>query len=605
MKRASSGQRRGFDSLSGGLSLQSLGLLLLVLSVGCGPRPGASTKAEIILRGGGVLTLEGSQPDGAVAIADGRILAVGTPAQADLLRSVDTRGVQLSGDTVVPGFVDHHVHLLNMGMSLLNQEKRERLFLDLGSIHSLEELGERVRKRTESTPPGRWILGKGWSQAAWGETSLPVNTVLNEAAPHHPVYLTRLDGHAGWANETALRMAGIGANQPNPPGGVIVRRPDGSPTGILLERANEQVLALIPPPSDGDIRRAFRLGAEALAALGVTEAFDAGFLRLPGVVGLNADFQRELELLVQEDAEHPLPIRLNLMIPAPSRLAETVMAQPDHFRHLSPRLAVTHVKLFADGAMGSRGAAMSQPYQDDASTQGVFRMTRQEIATTTERALDAGLDVAIHAIGDAAIDRVLDVYEEILQKKPGLKPTRLRIEHFSYAQPEDIERAARLGVALSIQPNFVAPDDDGETMEDARVGKYHAERVYPWGKLAELGAILVGGSDYFAKPGPPLLDFHSASTRSNLSDLPAEGWHPEQSLPRLESLKLMTSPLPPGGDPRKVGLHTGDRADLAILSDNPLTVPASRILSIRVRATIVDGRVVYSDGTVAGLPTPE
>ncbi len=604
MKGPFRGDRSGAGRVSGQFLLRTLSFSLLAASF-CAPRSGGAAPAEVILRGGLVLTLEGGEPSGAVAIGGGTILALGTPAQADLLRGTATRGVQLSGDTVVPGFVDHHVHLFNLGMSLLNEEKRERLFLDLSAIDSFEELTARIRKRAESTPPGKWILGKGWSQAAFGETGLPDNKVLNQAAPRHPVYLTRVDGHAGWANETALRLAGIGANEPNPPGGVIVRRPDGSPSGVLLERANERILALIPPPQDGDIRRAFRLGAEALASRGVTEAFDAGFLAVPGVVGLNSDLEKELDLLVREDAERPLPLRLHLMIPAPSALADAVIAQPDRYRQLSPRISVTHLKLFADGAMGSRGAAMSEPYLDDPSTQGVFRMTREEIAAEAGRALDAGLDVAIHAIGDAAIHRVLDVYEELLQKRSSLAPSRLRIEHFSFAQAEDIERAARLGVVLSIQPNFILPGDDGETMEDSRVGKYHSDHVYAWGRLVELGATLAGGSDYFAKPGPPLLDFQCATTRSNSAGFPVDGWHPDQRLSRIDALKLVTALLPPGGGAPRTGLHAGDRADLAILTENPLSVGASRILSIRVRATLVDGRVVFSDGTVAGLPPPD
>ncbi len=363
------------------------------------------------------------------------------------------------------------------------------------------------------------------------------------------------------------------------------------PSGVLLERANELLRPSLPEPSPAEIRRAFRLAAEALAAQGVTEVFDAGFLGLPGVVDLSLDFESYMELLVAADLASPLPLRVHLMVPAPSPLWDRITADPEAFRRLTPRIGVTHVKLFADGALGSRGALLSHPYADDPTTSGVERMTREEIRREAVAALDAGFDVATHAIGDRAVGMALDVYEQILRERPGLPPGRLRIEHFSYAAPEDFDRAAALGVVLAVNPDFVAPDDHGLAMEDARVGD-SSDRVYALGRLAAAGAHLAFGSDYFTAPAEPLLGFYAATTRRNGNGLPDDGWHPAERLPRLESLRIQTRLWPAGGGgPERGGLAVGGRADLVVLTGDPLAVEDSAILGIGVEATIADGAI--------------
>jgi predicted amidohydrolase YtcJ len=328
---------------------------------------------------------------------------------------------------------------------------------------------------------------------------------------------------------------------------------------------------------------------------GVTEVFDAGFLGLPGVVDLSLDFERYLTLLVEADLESPLPLRVHLMVPAPSRLAGRIVADSSRYRQLTPRIGVTHVKLFTDGALGSRGAWLSHPYADDPTTSGVERMTARAVMTEAVVALDAGLDVATHSIGDAAVGMVLDVYEELLRERPQLRPERLRIEHFSYARPEDFDRAAALGIVLAVNPDFVAPDDHGLAMEDARLGVESSERVYALGRMAAAGARLAFGSDYFVAPAQPLLGFYAATTRQNGNGLPLDGWHPEERLSRIESLRIQTRLWPPGGgDFERGGLTVGGRADLVVLTADPLSVEASAILEIDVVATLLDGTIQSS-----------
>lgn len=558
-------------------SILAAGAALVVISCSSAtPAP-----ADLLLRAR-VLLPDGAEAP-AIAIRDGLVVALET-VQA-------TRVVDLGDAVVVPAFVDHHAHLLNIGMSLLNRERGETLYLDLAGLDQ-EAVAARVGQRASGTAPGGWILGKGWSQGAWGSGALPDRAPLDAAAPAHPAFLTRAGGHSGWANAAALAAAGIDAATPDPYGGAIRRRPDGSPSGVLLERAAEPVLRRLPPFDAATLQEAFRAGTEALAAQGVVEVFDAGFLAPPGIVDLGRDLESDLELLVAQDAASPLPLRVHLMVPAPTQLAERVLADPAAYRGLSPRLGVTHLKLFGDGALGNRGGSLTHPYADDATTSGVARMSAGEIYEWSARALDAGLDVATHAIGDATVERTLDAYERLLAERPDLQPRRLRIEHFSYSSAAAMQRAARLGVVLSVQPNFVYPDDAGHAMEDDRLGG-GAMRAYPWASLLAAGATLAFGSDYFTFPAEPLMTLYAAVTRANPQGHPVDGWHPGERLDRDTALAIMTTAVVPGGDLRRGTLQPGQLADLAILSIDPRTSTASELLTAMVLATIESGRVVH------------
>lgn len=569
----------------------------LVAAASCAPKA-SGPAADLILVDARIPSLKaGSSPAAALAVQDGRVVALGSRREAEARRGADTRIVDLGGATVVPAFSDHHVHLVNVGFALLNKREHQRLYLDLSDAGSLDEVARRVRGRADSLPPGAWVLGKEWNQAAWDTGALPDRAVLDRAAPDHLVYLARTDGHAGWANGAALRAAGIGPGTPDPHGGRIVRRPDGTATGILLERANEAVVARIPAPSDADIREAFEMAARAMAERGVVRVYDAGFLAFPGIVALNADLGRYLRLLVEADSASPLPIDVDLMVPAPSRLADSILTHPERFRRLSSRIRVTTIKLFADGALGSRGAALTHPYADDPSTSGVPRMTTGQILGLTRRALDAGLDVAVHAIGDEAVKRTLDAFQAVLEARPDLAPRRLRIEHFSYAREEDFARAVRLGVLLSVQADFNTPEGETPTFADLRVGHANDPRVYAWSRLDSMGADLAGGTDYFTSPGPALLTYRMSLTGHNAIGITGPG--PDG---RLESFRQMTVWYPPGGGAPSSGrIRVGGSADLTVLSKDPLAVPVDSVLGIRVLATVRRGRVVYAGDALAGL----
>ncbi len=559
-----------------------LSLSVLLLLAACSPPP---PPPETLFHGGPIVTLDASRPNvESLLVRDGEIAVLGNLSEVRQAAGAHAQQIDLEGSALMPALADHHVHLLNLGMSLLNEREDQALFLDLAGL-DLEQVEESVARRARESSPGTWILGQNWSQGSWGTQQLPDHTRLTRAAPSHPVFLTRVDGHAAWLNEAALRLAGIDRVTPDPPGGRILRSSGGEPQGVLLEGAVELVTPRLPKIQDPAIRKSFQLGAQALAERGVTRAQDAGFLQPPGVVSLLADFENWLAQLTRADRERPLPIDLDLMIPAPSPLAEKLVSGAPLERQLSPRIRITHIKLFCDGALGSRGAWLSHPYQDDPTTRGVARMTAGALRSWAGRALDAGLDVATHAIGDAAVKQVLDIYAELLGNRPGLDPRRLRIEHFSYAAQEDFGRAGRLGIILSVQPGFVVPDADGTAMEDHRVGRERATRVYAWNRAARQGALLVGGSDYFSQPLAPLLGVFSAAARSNIEGLPPGGWHPAERLTRLDSLLLFTHASQAGGVKIRGSLERRRPADLIILPIDPLQARPETLLAAPVRFT--------------------
>lgn len=561
------------------------GLLLAAAAFGCrSERP----PYEQVLAAGTVVTLANPAGDWtAVALAGGRIAALGTPDSVTAWRAAGVPVREFPDGAIAPAFTDHHIHLFNVGWALLNRRDGGRLFLDLGTATSLDSVGAWVRARAAAAPADRWILGAPWSQGGWGASLLPDDSVLTANAGSHPVLLTRTDGHAAWVNARALAAAGIGAGTADPAGGRIERRPDGRPRGTLLERAVEPLMRLVPEPADSDVTAAFRLAAQAMAERGVVEVYDAGVLAAPGIVDLGLDQARYLRLLAAADSVRPLPIRVNLMIPAPSRLADSLLRGSGEIR-LSPRVRVTHLKLFADGALGSRGAALTHPYADDPATAGVPRMATDDIADLTRRALDRGLGIATHAIGDLAVARTLDAYEAVLRERPGLDRHRLRIEHFSYALDGDFERAARLGVVLSVQSNFNALPGEHPGLGDLRVGPAAEPRVYAWDRLERLGAVLAEGSDYFTAPLGPM-----AGVSATLVRRYAVGEHRPDPEGRLLAWRLNATRFPPGGPPTDPTLRPGAAADLVVLSGSPLHGTRAAIDSLAVLATVSGGALTF------------
>lgn len=466
-----------------------------------------------------------------------------------------------SGPVTAPAFVDHHVHLFNVGWWLLQSRRAAPEYVAAGGASSEAAVVERVRVAAGRPLRDGWITGFGWNQESWSSRAMPTLDAISDAARTVPVALARTDGHALWVNRAALALAGL-SNDTN---------------GVLLERAVEPVVAHIPAPPDSDVVAAWRLGAAAMAERGVLRVYDAGVLALPGVAALNTDFARYTRLLASADRAAALPISINLMIPAPSAYADEVLAMSRAARQLSPNVRITHLKLFADGAFGSRGAALSHAYADDPHTHGILRMTSAEIARWTRRALDAGLDVATHAIGDRAVANALDAYESVLRERPNTVRGRLRIEHFSYASERDLARAVRLGIALSIQSNFNSPMGVSPTFAEQRIGAAGAPRVYAWDRLDRMGALLLEGSDYFGEPGAPLAGMHAGLTGIN-----AIGARGDTPAVRRRLLDLTARWLSPGG--RIESSARRATLDSIVLSADPLTIARDSLPGVTVVA---------------------
>jgi predicted amidohydrolase YtcJ len=541
---------------------------------------------DVILHNGEIVTLDPARPRvEAIALAHDRIVELGSAGQILPAAGSNTRVVDLMGRTLIPALKDHHLHLAGIGFALLNRERQDGLFLDLSSAASGEHMVELVAQRAATLPRGSWIVGSAWSEMPWEQRSPPSLERLSDAVPDHPCFLVRIDSHSALLNRSALGIAAIDESAGDPYGGAILRDSRGALTGMLLERAVEPVLARIPVPDDAMVREAFRLAVRSLAARGYARVCDAGIMHFPGIVAMNAPMDRWLDLLVQLDREEGLPIHVNLMIPAPSGCAERMLSG-ELSGDLSPNVHVTHLKLFCDGAFGSRGALLLDPYSDDPRMRGVARMSFDEMHDYSRRAVARGLDVAIHAIGDRAVARVLDVYEAILRADPAIAPRRLRLEHFAVSTAADVERAARLGILLVAQPAFVWPMANGRCMEDYRLGDQRVTRTYAWRSLLDAGAAIIGSSDDYTLPPHPLAHFHAAATRRNPDDIPAAGWQPQECLTREESLSLFTRLAEPGGAMRSGRLAVGESAEVTILSANPLTVPDSAILDIEVLAVL-------------------
>ena len=527
--------------------------------------------ADAIIHGGRILSFSDGPAADAIAISGNRIVALGTLAELRSQSSSKTRELNLEGRVLMPSLKDHHIHLQAIGFALLNREREGKLFLDLSSASSEREMVDRVAERARAEPPGTWIVGASWNENYWEGRRAPTHHALSKALPDHPAFLVRVDSHSALVNERAMQLAGITTSTANPPGGEIRRMPDGSLSGMLIERAVESVLDRMPVPSDALVRDATRLAARTMADRGYSHVYDAGIMHFPGLVALNSPMDRWIGILRDLDEVESLPIYVNLMVAAPSQLAEQVM-NGQLPRQLSPRVRYTHLKLYADGAFGSRGALMYEPYSDDPANCGIERMTEEEMFAYARRAISVGLDVAIHAIGDLAVTRVLNVYERTLGAIPNLNPRRLRLEHFSVAVPEDIERAARLGILLVAQPGFVWPMPNGICMEDYRLGQERVRRAYVWHTLLDRGAQLTGSSDDYGLPPHSFWNVHAACERTNPELQPDGGWQGQERISRDEALRMFTDFALPGGDVSRGELIIGAPADMMICSDDPRTV---------------------------------
>jgi hypothetical protein len=530
----------------------------------------AAPPPPVVLTGATVYTSSSEAPKkAALLLVDGKIVFVGDETEARR-KAPGASVVELPGAFVYPGLVDAHAHLMGLGIA------RETLAL---RGKQKEEILALVRDAAAKSAPGAWIRGRSWDQNLWSDRRFPTSAELTAAAPRNPVVLTRVDGHAMWVNEAVLRRAGITGRTPDPDGGRIERDPSGKPTGVLVDAAMDLVVKVIPERTESDLKRFFAAGARACAAAGLTGMGDAsGYDR------------KEIDVLRAMAREGSLPIRVYATVGAASKDLSAFLAGG---RVEEGRVTVRAVKILADGALGSRGAAFLADYSDDPGNRGLLVTPAEKMNEVALAGVRAGWQVWIHAIGDRGNRLALDAYEKALDVVKPEDP-RLRIEHAQHLAPEEVVRFAKLGVVASMQPTHATSD---MPWAEARVGGERIRRAYAWRTLLTAGTKLAGGSDFPVEKEAPLLGLYAAITRQDLSGKPPGGWYPEQKLTRREALRLFTedAAFAEFAEGRRGRIEAGFDADLTILDRDIVSdaLPSAEIPNAKVVMTVVGGEIVH------------
>lgn len=516
------------------------------------------------------MTTYASTPPTAVATRGDRIVYVGDDAGVAAFIGAGTRVIDGRGCTVTPGLVDAHGHLNNLGRILHD--------VNLVGTTSIEDVVGRVREYQAHVTPGEWIHGRGWDQNDWASQSFPN---WRDLAPTeaNPMYLDRVDGHALWVNRRALQLCGITRETADPPGGRIEHDANGEPTGVLVDEATRLVEDRVPAASAREMDARLAAAIAECNRVGLTSVHDAGTTRpvLDSLRRLGASGRLTLNVYSLIDSQD-------------DSLAFEVLAHGSS-RELDGRLTLRAFKLRADGALGSRGALLLEPYSDDPGHRGLNVQPSDTLLAWTRRALAHGFQVGTHAIGDGANRMVLDVYERALRES-GRRDARLRIEHAQILAPSDLPRLAALGVIASMQPTHATSD---MPWAHVRVGEARLRGAYAWRSILESGAALAFGSDFPVESVNPLLGLYAAVTRQDADGNPPGGWFPEQRLTLEEALRAFTSGAAYASfDENDAGrIEPGLRADLTVLDHDIVDGPARALLDTHAKYTIVRGAVVY------------
>lgn len=504
---------------------------------------------------------------------DGRVIGIGTAAQM-ASRAPAARHVDLQGKTVLPGLIDAHGHVFGLG-EMLSQ-------LDLTTTTTLADALKVTGVYARANPPAAdnaWLRGRGWNQEIWKLGRFPTAAELDGVVGNRPVWFERVDGHAGWASSAALRLAGITDSTPDPVGGKIMRDAQGHATGVLVDAAKELVEKVLPPQSEAAGRLVLDRALAEIARVGLTTVHDAG---IP--VGN--------DMLYRDYADHgKLTARIYAMIGGTERDFDVLSAKGPLKTYANDMYALRAVKLYSDGALGSRGAALIAPYSDEPTSHGLLFKTDAQMRAMMDKAMKKGYQVNIHAIGDAGNRQILDGYEEEIAKT-STAGLRHRIEHAQVVAPEDIPRFRTIGVIPSMQPTHATSDMN---MAEQRVGPERIKSSYAWRTFLKQGSRIACGSDFPVESPNPFYGIHAAVTRQNAANMPAAGWHKEQAMTLNEAFRCFTLDAAfAGHQENQVGsLETGKWADFIVIDRDMFTVPAADIRNIGVLQTWVAGKQVY------------
>lgn len=548
---------------------------LVVLTSGA---PVGMAAESIVLYNSTLYTVDDKQPRAeAVVAVDGRITYVGTTAEALKRAPADAKKFDLRGQTVFPGLTDAHAHLAGIG-------ERELSF-DLQGTVSLAELKQKLVARAAANPNDAWIIGRGWLESRWTPAVFPSKADLDAVVKERPVVLHRADGHALLANSAALKRAGIDRNTPNPAGGEILKDSSGEPTGMIVDNAMALMERHMPPPTEAERLKALEVGAERETRIGWTQIQNAG---TP---------YDEVDLLCRLYTSGRIKLRVYNAIGGPGADAERFLKEGPATKKCGDRLTVRSIKLYMDGALGSRGAALLAPYSDSPKSQGLLLNQPEVLAPILREALKCGIQIETHAIGDRGNRLILDLYEQAFAAVPvkdrAVAEPRWRVEHAQVISAADIPRFKTLGVIASMQPSHAIGD---LYFAPARLGPDRLAGAYAWKSLLDNGATVVAGSDAPVEIGDPRIEFYAAVARRSLEGFADKNWHLEQRVSREQALKMLTLwPAFAAFQERERGsIETGKQADFTVFASDLMTIPEPEILKARVTMTIIAGDVVHS-----------
>lgn len=543
--------------------------------------------ADLIITNGQIYTVDEANPIvEAVAVKDGKILALGSSSEMAGYISESTKLINLTGMTMTPGFIESHAHLMGIGYN--------KLELDLMYVQSYDELVEKVAEAVSKAQPGEWITGRGWHQDKWLEKpdklvkGFQTNDLLNQVSPNNPVFLRHASGHATFANAKALELAGINNLKGERPGevegGEIILDELGNPTGILTERASSLVGKLVPAETPERAEQALTLALQELAEKGITSFHDAG------------SGQSTIDLIEKFKNEGKLTARMYVMLAGSDpELLENWYKQGPRIDSADHLLSVRSIKLFCDGALGSRGAWLLEEYSDRPGHFGHETLPMEVVGQVSEKAIPAGFQVNSHAIGDRANREVLDQYEGAFGKFPDNNDLRFRIEHAQHIDPEDIPRFGEMGVIAAMQAIHLSSD---RPWAIDRLGeKRIVDGAYVWQKLLQTGAVVTNGTDAPVEPLDPIPSFYASVSRKTLAGTPEGGYEASQKLSREEALKAYTlsGAFAEFEEGFKGSIEVGKAADFTVFDQNIMEIPEDEILKTKVMMTLVGGKIVYQE----------
>ncbi len=551
--------------------------------ISCGP---SVQPADKVILGGTIYTVDETQPTVEAVVINGNIIEfAGKETEARKYIGEKTEVIDLVGKTMTPGFIEGHGHFMGVGYNELN--------LDLMYVTSYEELVAKVKEAVDKAQPGQWILGRGWHQDKWDTKpdkmikGFQTHHLLSEVSPNNPVFLRHASGHAALANAKAMEVAGVNQlsvetlKESSEEGGEIIRDKMGNPTGIFNERAMGIISKHIPQDDESRDSQALSLAIQACWRNGITSFHDAGASR------------ENIELFNQFKNDGKLGVRLYVMLTGWDRdlvyewFKKGPVVDPDNL------LTIRSVKLNCDGALGSRGAWLLEPYTDRNDFYGMATFPMDSVLSVSRTALKSGFQVCAHAIGDRANQEILNRYEQAINENPGVKDHRFRIEHAQHLHPNDIPRFGKLGVIPAMQAIHMSSDRPWaiERLGEKRI----KEGAYMWQSLLKSGAVIVNGTDAPVEPLNPIPSFYASVTRKTLKGEPEGGYEPEEKMTRAQALRSYTLDAAYGAFEENIkgSIEKGKLADLVVFTENIMEAEEMDILKAEVAMTIVDGKVVY------------